>query len=888
MLNTLKNAAKRPFKSLGDMLKGKQGRFRQNLLGKRVDYSGRSVIVVGPSLKLHQCGLPKKMALELFKPFVYSKLEQLGKSSSIKTSQWMVAKGLPIVWDILEDVTRYHPVLLNRAPTLHRLGIQAFEVVLIEGKSIQLHPLVCAAFNADFDGDQMAVHVPISFEAQAEAKILMMSINNILSPANGKPIIMPSQDIVLGVYFLTLLVEADKGEGKVFYNEIEVNRALSENIISLHSKIKVRLERHFDNKKEVNIVETTAGRVILYEILPIDEALSFDDINKVMDKKSITDIIDKVYKLCGQNAVIEFVDNIMRLGFKYATISGISIGKDDMVIPKSKKKHIEDTVNKVKEFNLQYSEGRITAGEKYNKVVDVWSSCTDKVASDMLTTISQKSTDKFDPNIMNGHNQINSIYIMSVSGARGSESQIKQLAGMRGLITKPNGEITETPVLSNFKEGLTVLEYFNSSHGARKGLADTALKTANSGYLTRRLVDIAQNCIISEDDCHTQNYIIAGYEYNEGVMLFSLEERILGRFSAEEIKSKKNGEVILKIGEFIDENKVTLLVNEGVDKLKIRSALTCESISGICAKCYGRDLSTGVIVNIGTSVGIIAAQSIGEPGTQLTMRTFHIGGVSSGANAGPSVIYSTVDGIISYKNVIFIENRFKDKIILNRSAYIEVKNDKGVVKASYKLVYGSKLLLAEGDKINKGAIICEWDPYNIEIIAECSGKVSYEDLVRNVSYKENYDVTTGLSSKVVIDWKGGQSKNNKSLVPALVLLDENNKIIETELSGAIRYFMSPDIILNVADGDNVEAGDILAKMPRKSSRIGDITGGLPRVAELFEARKPKDEAILCEYDGTIKFGKDYKSKRRIMLILDDNPLKPIEYSVLKIKTFISK
>ena len=842
---------KRPLKSLSDMLKGKQGRFRQNLLGKRVDYSGRSVIVVGPNLKLHQCGIPKKMALELFKPFIFHKLDIYGWANTIKAAKKLVEKEDPRVWDILEEVIREHPVLLNRAPTLHRLGIQAFEPILIEGKSIQLHPLVCTAFNADFDGDQMAVHVPLSLEAQLEARVLMMSTNNILSPSSGKPIIVPSQDIVLGIYYLSIMRDKQIGEGRSFVDLNEILKALENQDLSLHSKIKARIKT---NSGEFVKVETTPGRMILGNILPNNKNISFDMINKVLTKKEVSNIIDAVYRFCGQKETVLFADHIMQIGFKYAAIAGISFGKDDLIIPTDKDELLNATQSKVQEYENQYQDGLITQGEKYNKVVDAWSECTNRVADKMLDVISSPSEDQ----------PINSVYMMAHSGARGSAAQLKQLSGMRGLMAKPSGEIIENPIKSNFKEGLSVLEYFTSTHGARKGLADTALKTASSGYLTRRLVDVAQDAVIREVDCNTKNGVLVEEIVESGNITSPLTERILGRTPVEEIIDEKS-QTIVKAGEIISEKHLDSIARLGIRSLKIRSVLTCETEDGICSVCYGRDLARGTSVNVGEAVGIIAAQSIGEPGTQLTMRTFHIGGAAS-SSVEQSNASAAVSGTIKLDNIKIIEDKFKNKIVLSRNGKIRIL-DESLEKYSSNIPFGSKLFVNDGDKVNSNDILAEWDPYTLPIIAEKNGYVKYIDLKQGVSFRESIDDTTGISSKIVIDWS--QNQKSKNFKPAINIVDELSDQISDETNFS-NYPMSIDSILSVEDGQEVSAGQVIARIPKESSKTKDITGGLPRVAELFEARKPKDPAIMCEIDGKISFGKDYKNKRRVIITsLDD-------------------
>ena len=838
---------KRPLKSLSDMLKGKQGRFRQNLLGKRVDYSGRSVIVVGPNLKLHQCGLPKKMALELFKPFIFNKLDIYGWANTIKAAKKLVEKEDPRVWDILEEVIREHPVLLNRAPTLHRLGIQAFEPILIEGKSIQLHPLVCTAFNADFDGDQMAVHVPLSLEAQLEARVLMMSTNNILSPSSGKPIIVPSQDIVLGIYYLSIMRNNQLGEGRNFVDLNEIIKALDSKSISLHSKIIVRVK---NNKNEFERINTTAGRMILGDALPTNENISFDLINKTLTKKEVSNIIDTVYRFCGQKETVLFADKIMGIGFKYAAMAGISFGKDDLIIPDDKTSFIEKTQSKVQEYENQYQDGLITQGEKYNKVVDAWSECTNQVADKMLETIS-KPDDSM---------PINSVYMMAHSGARGSAAQLKQLAGMRGLMAKPSGEIIENPIKSNFKEGLSVLEYFTSTHGARKGLADTALKTASSGYLTRRLVDVAQDAVIRENDCGTKKGVVVEEIIESGNVTSPLIERVLGRSPVEDIKDSENN-IILAAGELIEEKHLEVINKLSLRSMKIRSVLTCETQNGICAKCYGRDLARGTAVNIGEAVGIIAAQSIGEPGTQLTMRTFHIGGAAS-ASVEQSSATSPINGQISAENLKYIKDQNGNKILLTRNAKFKIIAD-GEEKFSLNIPFGSRVLISDGEKVDANQLLADWDPYTFPIIAEESGYIKYIDLKQGISFRDAVDDTTGISSKIVIDWS--QNPKTKNFKPSINVVKDANIESDIEKESLVSYPMSIDTIISAEDGSEVSAGQVVARIPKESSKTKDITGGLPRVAELFEARKPKDPAIMSEIDGKISFGKDYKNKRRLII-----------------------
>jgi DNA-directed RNA polymerase subunit beta' len=862
-------ANKRPLKSLSDMLKGKQGRFRQNLLGKRVDYSGRSVIVVGPELKLHQCGLPKKMALELFKPFIYSKLELYGLASTIKAAKRMVEKERPEVWDILEEVIREHPVLLNRAPTLHRLGIQAFEPVLIEGKAIQLHPLVCTAFNADFDGDQMAVHVPLSLEAQLEARVLMMSTNNILSPANGKPIIVPSQDIVLGLYHITMERPGEKGEGMMFTSIGEIEQALESKAVSLHARVKARFHTvDADGKPVVQRVETTPGRMLLSEIVPRNPAIGFDLINTLLTKKEISNVIDQVYRHCGQKETVIFCDHLMSLGFQQACKAGISFGKDDLIVPEEKRRLVGEAQEQVKQYEQQYQDGLITQGEKYNKVVDVWSRCTDRVAEEMLKKIREPQPGE----------PVNSVWMMSDSGARGSAAQIKQLAGMRGLMAKPSGEIIETPIISNFKEGLTVLEYFNSTHGARKGLADTALKTANSGYLTRRLVDVAQDAIITEEDCGTTRGLMTSAVVDGGEVIAPLADRILGRTAAVDILDPLNGEVVLSAGALIDEDAVDQIERAGIDTVPIRSVLTCESRVGVCGKCYGRDLARGTVVNIGEAVGVIAAQSIGEPGTQLTMRTFHIGGAAQ-RGAEQSSVEAAFDARAEVKNRNVVINSAGVPVVMGRNTEVVLLDEAGREKARHRVPYGARLLVDDGAEVKRGDRLVEWDPYTIPIITEKDGIAHYVDLIEGLSMRETVDEATGISSKVVVDWK--QQPRGSDLRPRITLRDEEGEVLTLANGLEARYFMSVDAILSVDNGAHVKAGDVLARIPRESSKTRDITGGLPRVAELFEARKPKDFAIISESDGRVEFGKDYKAKRRIVVAPTEGDNEPVEYLIPK-------
>ena len=866
-------ANKRPLKSLSDMLKGKQGRFRQNLLGKRVDYSGRSVIVVGPDLKLHECGLPKKMALELFKPFIYARLDAKGLSGTVKQSKKLVEKERPEVWDVLDEVIREHPVLLNRAPTLHRLGIQAFEPKLIEGKAIQLHPLVCAAFNADFDGDQMAVHVPLSLEAQLEARTLMMSTNNILSPANGKPIIVPSQDIVLGLYYLSIEKDKEPGEGMAFGSRAELEAALESGFVTLHTKIKARWEGiDVEGNPITKVIETTPGRKMIIDLLPKHAKMQPEMIGELLTKKAIGGLIDQVYRHCGQKATVIFCDQIMGLGFKEAAKAGISFGKDDMLIPDAKADLVGATRDMVSDYEQQYVDGLITKGEKYNKVVDAWAKCTDNVADAMMDEIS-KTTIGEDGRT----SEVNSVYMMAHSGARGSKNQMKQLAGMRGLMAKPSGEIIETPIISNFKEGLTVLEYFNSTHGARKGLADTALKTANSGYLTRRLVDVAQDCIITEEDCGTSECFEISAVVDGGDVVVSLEQRILGRTLAKEVKDPASGEVICAADTYIDEDLALAIEMAGVQAVWARSPLTCETRVGVCATCYGRDLARGTRVNIGEAVGVIAAQSIGEPGTQLTMRTFHIGGTAQVSEQ--SFIEAGSEGTVTFKNPSTVTNSDGDLIALSRNMQLVIEDSEGKERESYKLGYGTKLKVKQGDKTVRGQRLGEWDPYTAPVVSEVGGKVKFVDIAEGVSVKEETDEATGIASKVVIDWRGSAKAN--ALQPTIVVQDDNGEPIKLSSGSTASYMLSVGAVLSVADGDTVRPGDIVARIPTEGAKTRDITGGLPRVAELFEARRPKDHAVIAEITGRVEFGRDYKNKRRIAIVPEGEDQEKVEYLVPK-------
>ncbi|EBA05108.1 DNA-directed RNA polymerase subunit beta' [Rhodobacteraceae bacterium HTCC2150] len=866
-------ANKRPLKSLSDMLKGKQGRFRQNLLGKRVDFSGRSVIVTGPELKLHQCGLPKKMALELFKPFIYSRLEAKGLSSTVKQAKKLVEKERPEVWDILDEVIREHPVMLNRAPTLHRLGIQAFEPVLIEGKAIQLHPLVCSAFNADFDGDQMAVHVPLSLEAQLECRVLMMSTNNVLSPANGAPIIVPSQDMILGIYYITMMREGMKGEGMRFADVDEVQHALDAGEVHMHAKIEARIPQIDAEGNEVMVrFETTPGRIRLGALLPLNAKAPFDLVNGLLRKKEVQNVIDTVYRYCGQKESVIFCDHIMTMGFREAFKAGISFGKDDMVIPVSKWTNVDATRDQVKGFEQQYMDGLITQGEKYNKVIDAWSKCNDKVTDAMMDTISTAGKDA------NGaENEPNSVYMMAHSGARGSVTQMKQLGGMRGLMAKPNGDIIETPIISNFKEGLSVLEYFNSTHGARKGLSDTALKTANSGYLTRRLVDVAQDCIVRMPDCGTEAAITAEPAVNDGEVISSLSERVLGRISADDVLVPGTEDVIVSAGTLIDERMADAIEAAGVPKMRIRSPLTCEADEGVCAACYGRDLARGTVVNLGEAVGIIAAQSIGEPGTQLTMRTFHIGGVAQGGQQ--SFLETSQEGKIELRNAQLLKNAAGETVVMGRNMVLAIMGEGDVELASHKVGYGSKVFLNDGQTVGRGEKMFEWDPYTLPIIAEKAGTARYVDLTAGIALREETDDATGMTQKIVTDWRAAPKGNE--LKPEILIAGPDGEPQRNDAGNPVTYAMSVDAILSVEDGGEIQAGDVVARIPREGAKTKDITGGLPRVAELFEARRPKDHAIIAEIDGYVRFGKDYKNKRRIAIEPADESMDKVEYMVPK-------
>ncbi len=873
-------ANKRQLKSLADMIKGKQGRFRQNLLGKRVDYSGRSVIVVGPALKLHQCGLPKKMALELYKPFIFSKLELKGLATTIKAAKKMVEQASPEVWDILEEVIREHPVLLNRAPTLHRLGIQAFEPVLIEGKAIQLHPLVCAAYNADFDGDQMAVHIPLSIEAQLEARALMMSTNNILSPAHGEPVIVPTQDIVLGLNYLAREKINQPGEGTLFSDVAEVHRAFETGSVSLHARIKVRIhEVVFDddgNRTErTKLCDTTVGRTLLSELLP--EGLAFELVNRDLNKKRISELINACYRRVGLKETVIFADQLMYTGFSYATRAGISIGVDDMVTPAEKGEILHQAEAEVKSIQKQYASGLLTDGERYNKVVDIWSRTSEKVAQSMMQQLGTQEVVDAEGNMVT-QDSFNPIYMMADSGARGSAAQIRQLAGMRGLMAKPDGSIIETPITANFREGLNVLQYFISTHGARKGLADTALKTANSGYLTRRLVDVCQDLVVTEHDCGTAEGISKSALVEGGEVVVPLRDRILGRVVVGDIRDPAdNGTVLVEDGTMLDERLVTLLEEKNVDMVLVRSPVTCQTRYGVCSKCYGRDLGRGHLVNLGEAVGVIAAQSIGEPGTQLTMRTFHIGGAASGAVAESRIEVKT-NGAVKLKNLKLVKHASGNYVAVSRSGELLVQDEQGRDRERYKISYGAVLSVHDGDKVKAGTVVAQWEPHTHPIITEVAGKVAFTDLVESVSVNKQTDDITGLSTYVVLD--PTHRSGSKDIRPMIGLLDSKGK--ELTISGTdipAKYMLPPGAIITVEDKAKVGVGDVLARIPQETQKTRDITGGLPRVAELFEARKPKDCAILAEVSGVVSFGKDTKGKRR--LVITDKEAVEHEYLIPK-------
>ncbi|WP_456268324.1 DNA-directed RNA polymerase subunit beta' [Kushneria sp. AK178] len=872
---------KRPLKSLADMIKGKQGRFRQNLLGKRVDYSGRSVITVGPTLRLHQCGLPKKMALELFKPFIYSKLQGSGQASTIKAAKKMVEREMPEVWDILADVIREHPVLLNRAPTLHRLGIQAFEPMLIEGKAIQLHPLVCAAYNADFDGDQMAVHVPLTLESQLEARALMMSTNNVLSPANGDPIIVPSQDVVLGLYYMTRERIGAKGEGMAFSDLNEVERAFGTQSVALHARIRVRLsewsrdEESGELVEQVSVKDTTVGRALLFRIIP--RGMPFDMVDRPMKKKAISQLINAGYRLVGLKETVIFADQLMYTGFRLATWSGASIGVNDFVIPDSKKEIIESAEEEVKEIEDQFSSGLVTAGEKYNKVIDIWSKANDKVARAMMTGISKEMVTDREGNEVE-QESFNSVFIMADSGARGSAAQIRQLAGMRGLMAKPDGSIIETPITANFREGLNVLQYFISTHGARKGLADTALKTANSGYLTRRLVDVAQDVVVTEADCDTEEGLTLHPVIEGGDIIVSLAERVLGRVVARDVVDPETQEVLIPRNTLLDEAWCNRLDTMGVDEIVVRSTITCETAHGVCSSCYGRDLARGHVVNVGESVGVIAAQSIGEPGTQLTMRTFHIGGAASRASAVDSVQVKH-GGKVRLHNMKHVERSDGKLVVVSRSSALAVADEHGREREYYKLPYGAELSIKDGDFVESGQVVAKWDPHTHPIVSEVEGRVQFTDMEENVTINRSVDEMTGLSSIEVIE-SGNRPTSGRDKRPMIMLQDERGEAVSLPGSNTpVQYMLPGNAVVSVDDGSAIGIGEVVARIPVEASGNKDITGGLPRVADLFEARKPKEAAVLAEATGTITFGKETKGKRRLMITPDDGD--PIEMLIPK-------
>ncbi|MBU6955819.1 MULTISPECIES: DNA-directed RNA polymerase subunit beta' [unclassified Hahella] len=863
---------KRPLKSLADMIKGKQGRFRQNLLGKRVDYSGRSVIVVGPTLRLHQCGLPKKMALELFKPFIFSKLEHRGLATTIKAAKKMVEREEAVVWDILDEVIREHPVMLNRAPTLHRLGIQAFEPVLIEGKAIQLHPLVCTAYNADFDGDQMAVHVPLTLEAQLEARALMMSTNNILSPANGDPIIVPSQDVVLGLYFMTRERVNAKGEGMVFSDIKEVQRAYGAKKVDLQAKVKVRIrdvviDEDRNKTVTVSVLDTTVGRAILFDIFP--EGLAFSLVNQNMTKKAISRLINACYRRVGLKETVIFADQIMYTGFYYATLSGASIGVNDFVIPDEKAKIIDAAENEVKEIESQFASGLLTQGEKYNKVIDIWSRANDKVSKAMMDRLGKEKVINKDGKEVD-QDSFNSVYIMADSGARGSAAQIRQLAGMRGLMAKPDGSIIETPITANFREGLNVLQYFISTHGARKGLADTALKTANSGYLTRRLVDVAQDLVVTDLDCGTSEGLLVTPHIEGGDVVVPLGDRVLGRVTASDVYSASdNQNVVVPAGTLLDETTVETLEKAGVDEILVRSPITCETKYGVCASCYGRDLARGHLVNVGEAIGVIAAQSIGEPGTQLTMRTFHIGGAASRASAVDNIQVKH-GGTVRLHNLKHIERKNGNLVVVSRSSALAIADEAGREREWYKLPYGVELSVKQGQQVAAGEIVAKWDPHTHPIITEVGGKAIFVGVEEGITVKTQTDEITGLSNIEVMDPKD-RPASGKDIRPMLQLLDANGK--EMKFPGTdtpVQYFLPPNSLFSLKNGDVIEVGDVIARIPQESSKTRDITGGLPRVADLFEARKPKEPSILAEISGIVSFGKETKGKKRLVITPTDN------------------
>jgi len=861
-------ANKRPLKSLADMIKGKGGRFRQNLLGKRVDYSGRSVIVVGPQLKLHQCGLPKLMALELFKPFIFNKLELMGLATTIKQAKKMVETQEPVVWDILEDVIREHPIMLNRAPTLHRLGIQAFEPTLIEGKAIQLHPLVCAAFNADFDGDQMAVHVPLSLEAQMECRTLMLASNNVLSPANGEPIIVPSQDIVLGLYYATRERINAKGEGMAFSDLAEITRAMHSGALEVHAKISARIKEYESDgnngwTEKLTRYETTAGRALLSEILP--KGLPFSVLDKPLKKKEISRLINTAFRRCGLKETVVFADKLMQNGYRLATRAGISICSDDMLVPTQKSEIIAAAESEVKEIEGQYTNGLVTNGERYNKVVDIWGRTGDQVAKVMMEQLGHEEVvDRHGKSVK--QESFNSIYMMADSGARGSAAQIRQLAGMRGLMAKPDGSIIETPITTNFREGLNVLQYFISTHGARKGLADTALKTANSGYLTRRLVDVTQDLVVIEDDCGTENGVTMKALIEGGEVIEPLRERILGRVTIVDVVNPESDETVIEAGTLIDEDLCDLIDQLGVDEVKVRTPLTCDTRYGLCAQCYGRDLGRGSLVNVGEAVGVIAAQSIGEPGTQLTMRTFHVGGAASRA-AVASYVETKSAGVVRFTaSMRYVTSAKGEKIVITRSGEVLITDDNGREREKHKVPYGATLQVADGQQAKAGTKLATWDPHTRPIIAEYSGLVKFENVEEGVTVAKQIDEVTGLSTLVVIDPKRGGKAQTKGLRPQVRLYDANGEEVRMHGSDhAVTITFQVGAIITVLDGQQISVGDVLARLPQESAKTRDITGGLPRVAELFEARTPKDAGMLAEFTGTMSFGKDTKGKQRLVI-----------------------
>ncbi|MGB1478746.1 MAG: DNA-directed RNA polymerase subunit beta', partial [Marinobacter salsuginis] len=865
---------KRPLKSLADMIKGKQGRFRQNLLGKRVDYSGRSVIVVGPYLRLHQCGLPKKMALELFKPFIFSKLEHRGLATTIKAAKKMVEREEGVVWDILDEVIREHPIMLNRAPTLHRLGIQAFEPVLIEGKAIQLHPLVCAAYNADFDGDQMAVHVPLTLEAQLEARALMMSTNNVLSPANGEPIIVPSQDVVLGLYYMTRERKSALGEGMVFADVKEAHRAYGAGKVDLQAIVKVRVKEvaiaeDGSRTEEYKIVDTTVGRALLFDIVP--DGLSYELINKPMVKKAISNLINTCYRDAGLKDTVIFADQLMYMGYHYATVSGISIGFNDFEIPPEKYELVDAASAEVKDIETQYASGLLTQGEKYNKVIDIWSRANDKVSKAMMERLSKEQVIGPDGQPVKGEDgedlmqeSFNSVYMMADSGARGSAAQIRQLSGMRGLMAKPDGSIIETPITANFREGLNVLQYFISTHGARKGLADTALKTANSGYLTRRLVDVSQDLVVTEPDCGTDEGLLMTPHIEGGDVVVPLGDRVLGRVTARDVFTPTDKDnAVVPAGTLLDEKTVEMVERAGVDEIWVRSAITCETRHGICSKCYGRDLARGHEVNVGEAVGVIAAQSIGEPGTQLTMRTFHIGGAASRASAVDNIQVKH-GGTVRLHNLKSIEKIDGSLVVVSRSSALAIADEQGREREWYKLPYGAVLSVKNGDQVEAGVVVAKWDPHTHPIIAEAKGTAKFVNMEEGITVRTQADELTGLSTMEVIDSKERPAAG-KDIRPAIQLVDDKGEEVELPGGGTAIFFLPANALVTMANGANVELGDVVARIPQESSKTRDITGGLPRVADLFEARRPKESSILAEISGVVSFGKETKGKKRLVI-----------------------